>query len=211
MLLFLFFFPPCTAKYMSSCPCWCSLSHSIKHRQQANYITNVINITCPCNHLRCFITLTRREKRERIQRWSMDTLHTVFQEIHSEVAAVLKLSRSSLAKPDKSASMRVSAQKALPKLIVLFSSFCFSFAYWKLALQWWWWCWCWSNRGRGSNMKNVFAPKAKCRQDSLKILCADRWLWWLTDIVSHKGDLLETGSVVITFLLIALWSWWMKK
>lgn len=30
---------------------------------------------------------------------------------------MLKLSRSSLAKPDKSASVRVSAQKALPKLI----------------------------------------------------------------------------------------------
>lgn len=47
----------------------------------------------------------------------MATFHTTFQKIHSEVAAVLKLSRSSLAKPDKSASVRVSAQKALPKLI----------------------------------------------------------------------------------------------
>lgn len=47
----------------------------------------------------------------------MATMHTTFQKIHSEVASVLKLSRSSLAKPDKSASVRVSAQKALPKLI----------------------------------------------------------------------------------------------
>lgn len=53
----------------------------------------------------------------------MDTLHTVFQKIHSEVAAVLKLSRSSLAKPDKSASVSVSLQKALPKLIPSLSCF----------------------------------------------------------------------------------------
>lgn len=36
----------------------------------------------------------------------MATLHTRFQEIHREVAAVLKLSRSSPSKPDKSASVR---------------------------------------------------------------------------------------------------------
>lgn len=53
----------------------------------------------------------------------MATLHTAFQKIHSEVAAVLKLSRSSLAKPDKSASARVSAPKALPKLIPSLPSF----------------------------------------------------------------------------------------
>lgn len=53
----------------------------------------------------------------------MDTFHTVFQKIHSEVAAVLKLSTSRLAKPDKSASVRVSAQKALPKLIPSLSCF----------------------------------------------------------------------------------------
>lgn len=61
--------------------------------------------------------LHHTDQRRGIQRWSMATMHTTFQKIHSEVASVLKLSRSSLAKPDKSASVRVSAQKALPKLI----------------------------------------------------------------------------------------------
>lgn len=66
----------------------------------------------------------------------MATFHTTFQKEFSEVAAVLKLSRSRFAKPDKSASVRVSAQKALPKLIALFSSFCFPFAYWNVGLGW---------------------------------------------------------------------------
>lgn len=57
-ILLLFFNAMCMANYMSSCPCWCSLSHSIKNHQQANCISAVINITCSCNHPRCFIALT---------------------------------------------------------------------------------------------------------------------------------------------------------
>ena len=45
LLLFL-----CTANYMSSCPRWCLLSHSIKRHRRANCITGVINITRSCNH-----------------------------------------------------------------------------------------------------------------------------------------------------------------
>lgn len=44
----------------------------------------------------------------------MATFHTFQKKTHSEVAAVLKLSRSRFAKPDISASVRVSAQKVLP-------------------------------------------------------------------------------------------------
>lgn len=107
----------------------------------------------------------------------MATFHTTFQKMHSEVAAVLKLSRSSLAKPDKSASVRVSAQKALPKLIP--SLPCFPAFVFPLLIGGWG-----GGRGRrsdggrgwrGSNMRNVFGLKAKCREESLKILCADRW------------------------------------
>lgn len=99
-------------------------------------------------------------------------------ETHSEVAAVFKLSGSALAKPDKSASVRVSTQKAPPKLMP--SSPCFSCLLFSL---------CSSEAGvgegvglmegkgggEGSNMRNVFAPKAKCRGEPLKILGADRW------------------------------------
>lgn len=109
----------------------------------------------------------------------MATFHTTFEKIHSEVAAVLKLSRSNLAKPDKSASVRVSAQKALPKLIP--SLPCFPAFVFPLLIGSWGWGggggrWSDGVRGwRGSNMRNVFALKAKCREESLKILCADRW------------------------------------
>lgn len=99
----------------------------------------------------------------------MATMHTTFQKIHSEVASVLKLSRSSLAKPDKSASVRVSAQKALPKLIPslpCFPAFVFLLLIGRLGLE---------VEGGGGYMRNVFALKAKCREESLKTLCADRW------------------------------------
>lgn len=59
-------------------------------------------------------------------------------EMLREVVAVLKLSRSSFAKPDKSASLRVSAQKALPKLIP--SLPCFpAFVFPVLIGGWGWW------------------------------------------------------------------------
>lgn len=209
LLLFCFFL--CTANYMSSCPRWCSLSHSIKRHRRANCITSVINITRSCNHPRCFITLTRerREKKKGIRRWSMATFHTTFQKIHSEVAAVLKLSRSSLAKPDKSASVRVSAQKALPKLIP--SLPCFPAFVFPLLIGSWG---CWIDGGwgrRGSNMRNVFALKAKCREESLKILWADRWWWWLTDIVSHEGDLLESSLLRDHLPPRRFWSRWINN
>lgn len=70
----------------------------------------------------------------------MATLHTRFQEIHREVAAVLKLSRSSPSKPDKSASVRERWQGAAKTHtpIALFPRFCVFSAHWKIV----WGCVC---------------------------------------------------------------------
>lgn len=95
--------------------------------------------------------------------------------LNSEVAAVLKLSTSRLAKPDKSASVRVSAQKALPKFISslpCFPAFVFPLLIGSR-------CrggrWIDGRGGGGGFMRHGFALKAKCREEPLKILRADRW------------------------------------
>lgn len=69
----------------------------------------------------------------------------IYEKIHCEVAAVLKLSGSRLAKPDKSASARVSAQKVLPKLIP--SPPCFPAFVFPSLIGSWSWGGCWIDGG----------------------------------------------------------------
>lgn len=70
----------------------------------------------------------------------------IYEKIHGEVAAVLKLSRSRLAKPDKSASVRVSAQKVLPKPIP--SPPCFPAFVFPLLIGSWSWGGRWIDGGK---------------------------------------------------------------